>query len=86
VTRAWYDVLVGKLHIFIQKGPACRDFRRALCYSPAAVPASKLRVRSTKACKLRTLAEVLGFALLYVAWSIFEAVREWADRRVEQQE
>jgi hypothetical protein len=27
---------------------------------------------------------LLGLAVLYVAWSIFKAVMEWADRQMEQ--
>jgi len=55
----------------------CRDFHRALVCAPAKGGTTKTFKRISRMLKYF----LLGLALLYVAWNVFKAVMEWADRR-----
>jgi len=76
--------LIENLHIFTQEKVRCAATSAGpLCYAAARNPTGKLKERTTK--NLGGLPRMLKYlllsvAILYVAWSIFKAVMERADR------
>ena len=69
--RGYFDPAV----VAPDQGPVCRDFRRALVCAP--------HKRRHKRIRAMLKYSLLGLAALYVAWNVFKAVMEWADRRKE---